>query len=277
MICDKFGFSIYHEIIVVELRQALRRYFDLWEDVLDHPEEQRDEYAGDLEARRITVIVLSSALVEYVANFFLSIQCEAKQFAKLDRESLLKKWTTVPKQFNPEYCLPPESGIEDDLKRLIARRKAIVHARPKISMDDDGKHEGNQPELKWDEHEFVGRCVTLPYRLVENLFKYFMAIYDEFSSVQTYCGVVWGEFQAGQQRIMVASKYPRELIQEIMSQGFDRRTAVTCAIFIMDKRETDAEGNIIIRHGKTIKLKPLKFFEKKSEGASPSAIGPPTL
>jgi hypothetical protein len=269
---NKFGFSTYHEIIIVELRHAIRRYFDLWEDILDR-EEGHGWFIGDIEARRISVIVLSSALVEYVANFFLCIKCDSKQFDKLDKKPLAEKWKAIPKQFNPAYCL--ESGLENDLKQLIARRKSIVHAKPMISIDDDGRHKGNLPEVELDEHDFIGRCTTLPYKLVKNLLNYFPEIYSELSSIEIYIGIAADEFQKGQQRIMIASKYPRELIREIMQQGFDRQTAVTCAIFIMDRRETDAEGNITVRCGRIIKLKPLKFFanEKIISPDSSSAVG----
>jgi len=39
---------------------------------------------------------------------------------------------------------------------------------------------------------------------------------------------------------------------------------VLCAILFGDNPKTDEAGNVVIRHGKVITLKPLKFFAAKN-------------
>jgi len=56
----------------------------------------------------------------------------------------------------------------------------------------------------------------------------------------------------------------KELVAEIMSQGYDRETAGRYAGLIGDTPAIDAEGNVVVMDkGEVIaRLKPLKFFEE---------------
>ena len=57
----------------------------------------------------------------------------------------------------------------------------------------------------------------------------------------------------------------KELIAEIMSQGYDRETAGRYAGLIGDTPAIDAEGNVVVMEpdGREIaRLKPLKFFDE---------------
>jgi hypothetical protein len=53
-----------------------------------------------------------------------------------------------------------------------------------------------------------------------------------------------------------------ELISEIMTQGYDQKTACDYAVLIGDTPCTDETGQILVlKNGKEIaRLKPLKFF-----------------
>lgn len=260
---SEMEFSTYHELIVYELRGALWRYFDKWDDILDKPDSERLRYASTIEQYRISVIVLSCALIEYVINFYLGTKCDAEKFKKLDRESLLNKWMEVPKRFVPTYDLPAKSELAEDLSKLIERRKAIVHAKPAIRIDGDNRHKGNHPLIVLDENNFIRRCATLPLRLFENLLKFDAQAYMQIGFLHTDCGTGKGEYSKWEGRHAVASKYPRELIREIMQQGYDRQTAVLCAIKFGNKRPVVEKTEYIVvrRMGKEIaKLKPLKFF-----------------
>jgi hypothetical protein len=63
---NEMGFSTYHEIIADELRAALRRYFEKWDEILDRPEAERPLYDTTIEQYRISVIVTAVTLLIYV-------------------------------------------------------------------------------------------------------------------------------------------------------------------------------------------------------------------
>jgi hypothetical protein len=265
---NEIAFDDYHQIIAWELRAAIARYYDRWEEILDKDEQEREFWTSTIEQARIGVVVFSCALVEYAINFYICVKTDSKEFSKLDRKSLLSKWTEVPREFSKKYELPENSELRNDLIRLIARRKAIVHPKPTISIDGDNRHKGNEPMTVLDEHEFIGRCATLPFRLVQGLPHSETGEWMVMLNIQDCCGGAANEFEKGRRRLELASKYPRELIKEIMQQGHSRRTALMCAILMGDKPETDEAGNILIRHGKTITLRPLKFFASRGHSGA---------
>jgi len=255
------AYGTYHEVIERELRASIERYFEfLWE--LHWKQKQGDEsYLVPIEQRRLPVIILSCTLLECAINFYLCIKCDAKQFEKLDKKGLFEKWTEVPKQFFPNYNIQSASGLKEDLRKLIDRRKAIIHSKPMIIVDGGNQHKGNEPEIAFDEHSFIERCVTLPYRLSDNLFGGDMHLWG----LHQTCGSVVNVFQRENRKFKLKTNIPRELILEIMEQGLDRETAITCAMMVQAGRKPDENGRIVLypRNGLRVKIKPLKFLDKK--------------
>jgi len=257
------GFSTYHEIIAGELRAALRRYFEQWDEILDIPEAQRPLYDTTIERYRISVIVLCSALIECSINFYLSTKCDAAKFEKLEGKGLLKKWAEFLKQFLPAYELPSSSKLTEDLSELIERRNVIVHPKPAMSIDGDNRHQGNHPPVALDENDFICRCASLPARLIYNLLKFDQKGFSELDILRIPCGMVASECSNWEQNQKRRASYPRELIHEIMQQGYSRHIANLCAIHfhyhppVLEKIEC-----IIVKPmGEVIaKLKPLKFY-----------------
>jgi hypothetical protein len=260
----EIAYSAYHEIIVYELRASIRRYNDQWEDVLWKRLTNSPLHALHIEQYRLPIILLSCTLLECVINFYLCMNCDAKRFRKLEREGLLDKWTKIPKEFNSKYSVPPTIAV--DLKKLIDRRVSIVHPKPYLSMDGDNRHTGNHPSVDVDENDFVGLCSRLPLTLLDNLLSA-EGRYDVLlHSIRIWCGAAANEFDSAQRRLKQLFEFPRELIEEIMQQGYDRRKAVTIAIFLGDNPEAkkDASGNYVIYpHGKMV-IKPLKYFEDRT-------------
>jgi hypothetical protein len=260
---NEMGFSTYHEVISYELRAALTRYFEKWDEIKDKPEADQPLYDSTIEQYRISVIVLCSALVECVINFYLSTKCDANKFKKLDRLGFFKKWAEAPKEFVAAYDLSPKSELAVDLEKLINRRNVIVHAKPTMSIDGDNRHQGNNPAVALDENDFIGRCASLPLRLIDNLLQYDSKAYMELNTLRNPCGMVAGIYSKWQGKCEVAAKFPRELILEIMQQGYNRKIAVECAIQFRGKPPVleKAEYIIVRFMGKEIaKLKPLKFY-----------------
>jgi len=257
----EIAYSAYHEIIVYELRAAIRRYSDQWEDMLWKGLKNSELHAPQIEQYRLPIVVLSCTLLECVINFYLSMNCDAERFKKLDRKSLFQKWAEIPKEFNSNYSLPP--AIAADLEKLIQRRVAIVHPKPYLSMDGDNRHSGNPPSIDTDEDEFVGRCSRLPTMLLENLLftegGYDVLLYD----MKIWCGTVANEFDLGQRRQKALFAEPRELIEQLTEQGFSRRQAVRYAIYLKNNPKKDEAGNYVIYPGGKVVIKPLKYFEGK--------------
>jgi len=264
------AFSTYYEVIEWELRAAIERYFDFsWE--LHWKEQQKNElYLIPIEQRRLPIIILSCTLLECAINFYLCTKCDAKHFEKLEGKSFLKKWTEVPKQFVSKYNLPEGSELENDLRKLINRRHAIIHPKPMISIDGGNQHQGNEPDIALDEHEFIGRCATLPFRLIDNLIACDMGAMMDLSSLRMSCGSVASVFEKGNNKLKMRIAIPRELILEIMGQGHNRETAITCALMIGADRTPNEEGVIVLypRTGQRVEIKPLKFFGTQNSNFS---------
>lgn len=265
---NEMRFSDYHDVISWELKDAIKRYFEIWEDVLDREKPERERWANSVEQRRLSVIVLSALLTEAAINFYLCVKCDAKGFKEIqDKErTLFKKCTEVPKRFRKSYSIPAD--LSQDIRNLIDRRNDIVHSKPMISIDGDNRHKGNEPDVVLDEHEFVGRCATAPFRLVKELIGNEGDCSIEMYSVRISCGRAATAFEAGQRGLEVAAQYPRELIREIMEQGHSRDTAVDCAIVIGNNPETDKDGNIMVRAPVSVTLKPLKFFSAGNKSST---------
>jgi hypothetical protein len=87
----------------------------------------------------------------------------------------------------------------------------------------------------------------------------------ELEILQIPCGMVVGVFSEWQRKCKVAAMFSRELIREIMQQGYGRKIAIECAIQFRSKPPVLEKYECIIvrRMGKEIaKLKPLKFYNR---------------
>ena len=259
---NEMEFSTYYEAIAFELRASLARYYDVWLDVLCKEEAEQPLYVSTVEQKRINIVVLSCALLEHTINFYLSTKCKGVDFEKLERKSVIKKWTAIPKQFVPAYGLATGSDLEQDLNSVVNRRNAIVHAKPKLSIDGDNRHAGNEPVILLDENEFIGRCATVPFRLLENLLNFDHDAFIAMSSVRTSCGAVMQELNGARSRFNYVARMPEELVAQIREQGYRRDRAKLFAALIGEVPIRRKDGSIPVRrYGEVIALlKPLKFF-----------------
>jgi hypothetical protein len=263
---QEMRYSTYHEVISWELRHAVRRYYEEWENIMCLEAASRSMHTVPIEQKRLAVILLSSCLIESVINFVISVHTNADDFEKLHWKRVHYKWTEVLKRFYPNYALPPD--LESQLKELIARRNATVHPKPAISIDGDNRHTGNEPDVKLDEHEFVRRCAMLPSLLIDNLEACSPApdVFMMTGDLRYACAGVLREIRRGDFRVAAYTDLPEPLIIEIMSQGHDRKAAIQFAAQIRNFRDRDKEGNILVRatRKETVRLKPLVFFDRNA-------------
>lgn len=122
-----------------------------------------------LEQQRATALVLAACCVEALANLYLAQKTTPEQFAILEWAKFLDKWTVVPSLFVPGYSLAKDGELYQDLKRLNARRNALVHLKEEITRGASVLHPGSHPDAASDEHVFIGRCRSLPERLLAHL------------------------------------------------------------------------------------------------------------
>ncbi len=259
---QEFAYGDYHEIVAWELQYLVRRYVEYWEIVSYEDPNKRGTFCGEVEIRRISVVVFTCVLLESAINFYLCTKSTAAEFKKLDGLPLELKWSKAPSQFVPKYAMDSSPGLLQDLRDVINRRKAIVHSKPQISFDGDNRHKGNEPTYVLDEHDFMRRCASLPWRLVENLLKTDFDAYSELSGIRPRCGEVQREFSYGDYWIGQMGRAPEDLILEIMTQGYTREVAHRYAVYIDDRPKQDKNGNILVKRGRQeiARLRPLKFF-----------------
>src|SRR4051794_35589475 len=98
-------FGTYYEAIAWELRGALSRYYDKWLEILCMEETERPLYLSTIEQKRVTVVVLTCALIEHTINFYLGTKCDTARFEVLQWKDLAQKWKRVPRLFVPAYRL----------------------------------------------------------------------------------------------------------------------------------------------------------------------------
>jgi len=256
--------SSYHEVIAWELRAAIRRYFEYWEYLFWKEQRPPGIYLAAIEQRRLPVVVFSCMFLENVINFYLCTKCDAKDFKKVESESLYKKWTKIPSQFAPRYLIRDTDQIGIDLRKLVNRRNAIIHSKPMLSIDGDNRHQGNEPDVQMDEHKFMEQCATLPYVLIHTLIHYDPSGFMAIDNVRMWCASILSEFERLDNRFKARTAIPRELIQEIMEQGHDRETAIQCGLQLRIDHKPNDSGliELWVGVGKKIELKPVKFFQK---------------
>jgi len=76
-------------------------------------------------------------------------------------------------------------------------------------------------------------------------------------------GMVASEYAKWERRRSVETTFPRELVREILMQGYDRQTAIHCAIQLSESPPVKENAEIVVVRymGKEIaRLRPLRFF-----------------
>lgn len=172
------GSSGYQVHLHWALDEAVFAYQVAHEAMSGHPPLSEDTATPELtllwytrERRRAVALILAACCVEAVANLYLSLKTTPDQFALLEWAKFLEKWTVVPSLFIPGYSFPKDGELYQDLKRLNSRRNSLVHLKEEVTGQTAGtvRHAGLHPDTASDEHVFVGRCRSLPDRLVSHL------------------------------------------------------------------------------------------------------------
>ena len=176
-------YSAYHSTILSTLKRQVSQYHKLYEESQGFTPEDiapnadiemvfLQKFGFALDESRLVIILLSHSFIEALANFYLALCTDKRQFNDLEKTGFIKKWTEIPCRFVPDYRLPTGEQIYQDLELLNTRRIAITHVKPEVIRDGLKILKGNLPKGTSNEHEFVMNCATLPLRLLKNLGRY---------------------------------------------------------------------------------------------------------
>jgi hypothetical protein len=168
------GFSMPYHTLSVSLRIAFIDYLRFLAELGNHGDwiPENFESHESLEARAITVVLLSAAVCESTINSYLGMNLEAEIANPNDRRSPVAKWRNAPRQYFPEYKIPEESQLNADLVAVFGSRNYLMHARSDIFVGEEKVQAGNHDAMKITDHNHLKRIYRLPVTLLENLEKY---------------------------------------------------------------------------------------------------------
>ena len=179
------GSSGYQAFLHLALDNAVTAFEEAHEQVSARPPLTEESATPELtllhyslEQRRATALILAACCVEATANLYLAHKASPEQFDLLESAKFTEKWTIIPSLFLPGYAFPKDGVLYQDLERLKDRRNALVHLKEEVARDGVVIHTRFHPKSASDEHVFVGRCRTLPERLLSHV-----AVYDKSSAV----------------------------------------------------------------------------------------------
>lgn len=122
-----------------------------------------------MEESRIVVILLLATYTEALINLYLSLKMGPEEFAKAEKMPLIKKWSSCPAQFNKDYSLSGDPGLEADLESLIQCRREVVHMTPEVTAGGETVHSGRRIVISPNNHELILKWAKVPLRLVNIL------------------------------------------------------------------------------------------------------------
>ncbi len=118
-----------------------------------------------MEARFITVTLLSATLIEALANVALTQWLSPPGLKGLKLRGLLENWTVnLPEACGVPKILPQE--LIDELTLLRDVRNSIVHAQTQTFVEGTVVHKGRVEEWSLLTPETVRKFVNLPLRLI---------------------------------------------------------------------------------------------------------------
>jgi hypothetical protein len=180
------SFSVYQVYLHLALDDAVSAFEETNDEVSHQLPLSEESVTSELtllhyklEQRRATALILAACCVEAVANLYIEHKASPDQFDYLKWANFIEKWTIIPSFFVPSYTFPKDGVLYQDLKRLNVLRNKLVHLKEEFTRGDVVLHIGSHPEYEPDEHIFVGRCRSLPERLLSHV-----ALYDNSDTIK---------------------------------------------------------------------------------------------
>lgn len=160
--------------------EAQKKMIDDFVEFNFKPEFAYDKHFGSKFYEYSCILVLlSSCIIESYINFYLTLKIQETKLIEIyddiEKIDILKKWTTLPLLFLPQYFLDKKGSIYYDLNTLTKQRNKLVHYKPSLKNDEGiSIIKGAPLNLKKykDEIGFIKRVLALPNKLINNLGNY---------------------------------------------------------------------------------------------------------
>jgi hypothetical protein len=158
------GYTAQYVTIAIALRIQLVEYFQRAGLIAEHGSLHGNE---ELEARRLTIVLLTAALCESYINAALALSLSPAEFRKIERKPPIEKWLVHSKRVNPAFAIDLASSRE--LEFLIECRNATTHAQPQVFSEAENIHPGNHESWSQLTHERVLPLAKLVVSLLTQL------------------------------------------------------------------------------------------------------------
>ena len=165
---EPHGFTAQYLTIALALRITLVEYF---ERVTIFGSEADLNHNSELEARRLTIVLLTAALLESCINTALALSLPPDEFKEMVRRRTrtLDKWAIHSKRVNPAFTLDLNSPVGRDLEFIFKCRNSFVHAKAEVYSETDTIHPGDHGPWADLSHERVLPLVNVPVTLLQGL------------------------------------------------------------------------------------------------------------
>jgi hypothetical protein len=160
------GLTAQYVTIAIALRIALFEYFDRSTLIAKRYSVDGNE---ELEARRLTIVLLVAALCESCINTALALSSEPNEFKTLERKPTLSKWFDEAKRVNPKFQLDRLSAVGFELAFVFDCRNSITHANAEVYSETSTIHSGNHTPWAAMSHDRVLSVAKLPIALLNDL------------------------------------------------------------------------------------------------------------
>jgi len=128
-----------------------------------------------VNSSKYTLVIIVSAYVEAIANFYLSQKLTTDQFNAIENCKIQDKWTGLLEIVVEGYRIEPGAEMYGLLKTLVSTRNDLVHYKPKFRNEGKDVHKGSGlKHLKDDQkdRDKIRKWSKLPRKLIDNLLEY---------------------------------------------------------------------------------------------------------
>lgn len=153
-----YGYTAQYITIAIALRIALVEYFERAALI-----STRSGIAGneELEARRLTIVLLTASLCESCINTALALSLPPADYGKIERRPTLEKWLLHSRRVNSTFALDRTGADGRELQFVFECRNAITHAQPEVHSVTGPIHSGNHGPWELLTHERILPMVTM--------------------------------------------------------------------------------------------------------------------
>ena len=127
------------------MKKQLKSSIDIEAKIVNHGVlKEWIRISEELTSAKYSLVILASAYIEAIANFYLSQKLSKEQFEEIERKNILEKWVDGIKKANEKYQLPKGRKLYNRLKTLKTTRNDLVHHKPKYRNEGKEIHKSSK-------------------------------------------------------------------------------------------------------------------------------------